>query len=628
MDNIISSAIKHTGLTPQKNQIYAAELMEQGKAIEMRTGEGKTLSALITILYWLSDHKTVTYVTANEYLAKRDYDFMYSSITSLNKKPFLLDNANKIIDNADVIFTTIDTLSSYYLTCLIDIKEPYLTNNILIDEFDTVLIDKGSSAKVSKSLNYDPKIFKHVYAYVKEHDELLDMEYIDKALLELVFTKEDYYQNNFYIRDMILDCYKAKSYVKDIDYIVKDNDIRLLNSSNRTSNNVFSGFKQLYILKKENLPLNKILIDQLAISYEGLINKYRIKAGMSGTLLSETEFIKDHFGMDVVKVESEFKNRLKQYKDIIYRTDNELNQLLINFINNIKSNNPILLVCPSIDKSIEIYDLLKNKEIKRNIRLLNAKNSFEEAEIISKAGEESALTVTTPMAGRGTDIVIDEKYRDNGGLVIISLEHMNMKRLDDQLIGRAGRRGDEGTVIFFNKIEGEKQSSLLNKMESLINESNNNRFDKVLSNALLSKQSMLETDIKKSRDYISYFYQIIDAQIDCFRRLMEKLRGMSLDELKDLMSKDIYKNPLIFTMVEIDESFKDDLLEIIRDRMLGHYMILRRLMFDAGLIEFEKAESFISFQKLANEEYYQSMDKLKREFAKLLTKSDPAGKHK
>lgn len=524
--NIREAAFRTIGLKAYKVQLMGAIVLFNGDIAEMKTGEGKTLTSIFAIYLAVITGNSVHVVTTNEYLAKRDMElnskvFNFLNIsTAVNLKNLSIEFKKNAYQH-QVLYSTHSELGFDYLRdnlckysengLLQDNRVQSSHDFIIIDEADSILIDEAKTPLILSSLEdienkkYEkPNNF--VQTLIKNEDYEIDYTSFNIYLTEKGNYKAEKFFNisNLYlpqyspINHRILQALRANFLIKkDHDYIVEDNMIKLIDKSTGRIMNGKSYTNGLHqaIEIKEHLkvtPENQI---NATITYQNYFRLYKKIGGMTGTAKTEEEELKQVYNMSVRVIPTEKPCIREDDTDVIYKTIKMRNTALCNEII-MRHNNkqPILIGTLSIEDSEIISNLLNNLKIKHNV--LNAKNHQYEASIISEAGIAGNVTVATNMAGRGTDIKLDEEAKKAGGLAVLGLGRHESRRVDNQLRGRSGRQGYPGYTKFFLSLEDDLMIRFgLSKIKAM----NLNVFDetkpiksKILSKTIENAQKQIE----------------------------------------------------------------------------------------------------------------------------------------
>ena len=472
-------------------QLLGGIILHQGKISEMKTGEGKTLVSTLPAYLNSLEGKGVHIVTVNDYLAKRDSQWMGKVFDFLGLKTGcitndLSDEVRKKNYNFDITYATNNELGFDYLrdNMKYDFNEMVQRghNYCIVDEVDSILIDESRtpliiSGRVDDKSNlyllsneFIKKLQKQDFELdEKNKNAILTDVGIDK-IEKLSVQKGLLKNNNFYdpknldLVHHINQALKANFlFKKDTDYIVRDQKVQIIDefTGRVLGGRRFSDGLHQAIEAKENVDIQEENQTLASITYQNYFRLYRKLSGMTGTAITEAEEFFDIYNLNVVSIPTNREMIRKDFNDQIFRTEEEKHFAITNKILECqKKNQPVLVGTTSIEKSEKISQVLKDKKITHNV--LNAKHHEQEANIIAEAGRPGAVTIATNMAGRGTDIklggnvnVDKKKVKDLGGLFIIGTERHESRRIDNQLRGRSGRQGDPGSSIFFISLQDE-----------------------------------------------------------------------------------------------------------------------------------------------------------------------------
>lgn len=468
------------GLKPYFVQILGGIALFFGNVAEMKTGEGKTLTATMPLYLHGLQGKGNYLITANSYLAWRDAEdvgkvFQWMGLTLGIGVP--RDASEDVIDkeqvyNSDIIYTTHSALGFDYLftNLTTEMNEQYVDtfNFVLIDEIDAILLDMAQTPLiVSGAPKVQSNLFRNSDWFIKSINEQEDFQ-ISEDKKSVWFTQSGIEKaQNFFGVDAILsekweDLYRhlvialQANHIleKDRAYVVDKDEVFLLDEANGrklTGTKLQAGMHQA-IEAKEGVTITDETKSMGTITYQNLFKMFRVLSGMTGTAKTDAEEFITTYNVDVVVIPTNQPMIREDYLDEVY-VSNKAKTL--NSLRKVKealgSGRPILIETGSVTMS-NLYSmiLLKNK-IPHN--LLNATSVAKESWIVSEAGKKNAVTVATSMAGRGTDIKLDEDAKESGGLLVVGTERMTSKRIDNQLRGRSGRQGDPGESIFFVSME-------------------------------------------------------------------------------------------------------------------------------------------------------------------------------
>ena len=570
-------------------QIMSGIILHQGKISEQKTGEGKTLAATLPVYLNALLEKGVHVVTVNDFLAKRDsswmgkvYNFLGMSVGCITNE---MDDITRQKNYAcDVTYGTNNEFGFDYLrdNMKYDIKEMVQRDHFfcIVDEVDSILIDEartplvisGSTEDKSDQYyvcnNFIKELNKEDYELdEKNKNVMLSEKGIDK-IEKLSKTYGILKNNNFYdpkninLVHHINQALRANLlFFKDTDYIIRDNKVQLIDefTGRVLEGRRFSDGLHQALEAKENVQIQSENQTLASITYQNYFRLYEKLAGMTGTAATEAEEFFDIYKLPVVSVPTNQKMIRKDLNDQIFRTEKEKNNAIINKATEChKKGQPVLIGTTSISKS-EIYSkLLKNKGIKHSV--LNAKHHEKEADIIADAGKLNAITCSTNMAGRGTDIKLGgknlngkieeekNKVKELGGLFVIGTERHESRRIDNQLRGRSGRQGDEGNSIFYISLEDDLMrifgsdsiDSIMKKFGLKEGESIDHPW---INKALEKAQQRVEArnfDIRKT--LLKFDDVMNDQRKVIFEQRKEILKSNNITEIISSFLEDLTKN--------------------------------------------------------------------------------------
>ena len=470
-------------------QLIGGIVLHEGKIAEMKTGEGKTLAATLPVYLNVIAGKSVHIVTVNDYLAKRDaewmgkiYKFLNISVGCVNSQTNHEDRP-KEYEN-EVVYATNNEIGFDYLRD--NLKGDYESLCFkkdafaIVDEVDSILIDEARtplviSAESNASIELFPKINKIIKLFKESDYELNEegksilltndgMEFAEKLLLENNLIKEGTLQDldNMSLNHNIIQALRAhKLFIRDKDYIIKDNQIVIIDelSGRAMEGRRYGDGLHQALEAKEGLVIQKENQTIASVTYQNFFRSYSKLSGMTGTALTEANEFEGIYNLGVVSIPPNLKVNRNDQNDQIYMTKKEKYDAVINLVEERhEKKQPILIGTTSVENSELISKLLKQNNISHSI--LNAKQHDKEAEVIEKAGMPGNVTISTNMAGRGTDIKLGNDIEDlknqaieTGGLLIIGTERHESRRIDNQLRGRSGRQGDIGESVFFLSLE-------------------------------------------------------------------------------------------------------------------------------------------------------------------------------
>ena len=490
---IVREAAKRTlGQRHYDVQVLGGLVLNKGNIAEMKTGEGKTLVATLPVYLNALLGKGAHVITVNDYLAKRDAEWMGQIYNFLGMTVGIvtsdLDESNKRdAYQADITYGTNNEFGFDYLRDNMKYNIDQLSQRshsfAIIDEVDSILIDEARtpliiSGQVEDKTELYNKINKVIPKIENSHIEIDEKsknvtltdegnDFLDKVLPGLGLMKDNssvYDMENVNLIHHINQALKAhKIFNKDTDYLVKDNQVIIIDefTGRMMEGRRFSDGLHQALEAKERVSIQPENRTMASITFQNYFRMYEKLSGMTGTASTEAEEFMDIYNLDVISIPSNISVSRQDLDDEIYRTSSEKYEAILESI--LRSNQkgqPVLVGTTSIEKSEYLSKLLKNKKIKHNV--LNAKYHEKESEIIADAGKYGSVTIATNMAGRGTDIQLggsngneEEKNKSlmSGGLFVIGTERHESRRVDNQLRGRSGRQGDPGKSKFYLSLD-------------------------------------------------------------------------------------------------------------------------------------------------------------------------------
>ena len=494
---VVREASKRTiGLRHFRVQLIGGVILHQGRITEMRTGEGKTLVSTLPAYLNALEGKGVHIVTVNDYLAKRDAEWMGQIHEFLGLTVGVILNSmdndeRREAYNCDITYATNNELGFDYLRDnMVIYKEQLVQRDLhyaIVDEVDSVLIDEARTPLIiSGSSGKSTKIYEACDNLVRQlkkgtEKELSKMDIIMKEdnnetgdyvanekektvnLTEQGIKKVERFfhlenladPENLEIQHCVNLSLRAHALMHlDKDYVVKDDQVLIVDefTGRIMPGRRYSDGLHQAIEAKEHVKVKRESKTLATITFQNFFNKYDKKCGMTGTALTEEKEFREIYGMDVVEVPTNLPVKRIDHNDSVYKTKREkLNAIVEDIVASHEKGQPVLVGTITIDASEELSQLLKKRGIPHKV--LNAKFHELEAEIIADAGQIGAVTIATNMAGRGTDIKLGEGVTELGGLKIIGTERHESRRIDNQLRGRAGRQGDPGESKFYISLE-------------------------------------------------------------------------------------------------------------------------------------------------------------------------------
>ena len=609
-------------------QLMGGIILHQGKIAEMKTGEGKTLVATLSAFLNALSGKGVHIITVNDYLAKRDAEWMGKIYKFLGLTVGCLtsetpDDERKKIYESDIVYGTNNEFAFDYLRdnmklsleemvqrefkyCIVD-----EVDSILIDEARTPLIISGPVEESSTEYFLCNKIINELNDKLYKIDEkdrnvtLNDqgIDEVEKKLKEINLLKgENFYDpRNLSLVHHINQSLKANAlFQRDKDYIIKDNSIQIIDefTGRVLDGRRYSDGLHQAIEAKEGVPIQNENQTFASTTYQNYFRLYEKLSGMTGTAMTEASEFFDIYKLDVVDIPTNVNVEREDLNDQIYRTEKEK---ITAIIDNIKKSNqngqPILVGTTSIEKSEELSRRLKENHIAHNV--LNAKHHEQEASIIAQAGRLRSVTIATNMAGRGTDIQLGgnlelrktetkdlqaelglfekekKQVMDAGGLLVIGTERHESRRIDNQLRGRSGRQGDKGKTIFFLSLEddlmrifgSERIDTMLQKLGLKEGESIDHPW---INKALEKAQQKVEARNFEIRKSLLQFDDVMsDQRKVIYEQRLEILKTNNIYRTTDNFFEDVSNGIVAYTQLSI-ENLDKSILKSKIERILGN----------------------------------------------------------
>ena len=542
-------------------QLIGGVILHQGRITEMRTGEGKTLVCTLPAYLNALTEEGVLVVTVNDYLAKRDAEWMgqihqFLGLTVGIVLHDLKEEERKAAYACDITYVTNNELGFDYLRDNMAIyKEQLVLRNLkycIIDEVDSVLIDEartpliisGQSGKSTKLYELCDVLARQLQRgeykgemtkmqaimqeemeedgdfIVNEKDKVVNLTEQGVHKVEQFFHIDNYADpENLEIQHNVTLALRAHNLMfKDKDYVVKDDEVLIVDefTGRIMPGRRYSDGLHQAIEAKEHVKVKRESKTLATITFQNFFNKFEKKAGMTGTALTEEKEFREIYNMDVVEVPTNRPVARVDLEDAVYKTKKgKFNAVVESVIESHEKGQPVLVGTITIETSELLSEMLRKKGIQHNV--LNAKYHEKEAEIVSQAGKHGAVTIATNMAGRGTDIKLDEEARAAGGLKIIGTERHESRRIDNQLRGRAGRQGDPGESRFYISLEDDLmrlfgQERLMNVFNALGVDENERIEHKMLSSAIEKAQKKIETNNYGIRSHLLQYDQVMNEQ--------------------------------------------------------------------------------------------------------------------
>ena len=577
---VVREASKRTiGLRHFRVQLIGGVILHQGRITEMRTGEGKTLVSTLPAYLNALEGKGVHIVTVNDYLAKRDAEWMGQIHEFLGLTVGVILNSmdndeRREAYNCDITYATNNELGFDYLRDnMVIYKEQLVQRDLhyaIVDEVDSVLIDEARTPLIiSGSSGKSTKIYEACDNLVRQlkkgtEKELSKMDIIMKEdnnetgdyvanekektvnLTEQGIKKVERFfhlenladPENLEIQHCVNLSLRAHALMHlDKDYVVKDDQVLIVDefTGRIMPGRRYSDGLHQAIEAKEQVKVTRESKTLATITFQHVFNKYDKKCGMTGTALTEEKEFREIYGMDVVEVPTNLPVKRIDHNDSVYKTKREkLNAIVEDIVASHEKGQPVLVGTITIDASEELSQLLKKRGIPHKV--LNAKFHELEAEIIADAGQIGAVTIATNMAGRGTDIKLGEGVTELGGLKIIGTERHESRRIDNQLRGRAGRQGDPGESKFYISLEDDLMrlfgsQNLMQMFNSLGMPEGEQIQHKMLNKAIERAQKKIESNNYGIRKNLLEYDQINNEQREII--YAERRKVLDGDDMRD-----------------------------------------------------------------------------------------------
>lgn len=581
---VVREAAKRVlGMRHYRVQLLGGVVLHQGRITEMRTGEGKTLVSTLPAYLNALEEKGVHIVTVNDYLAKRDAEWMGQIHEFLGLSVGVILNG---VDNderrdaylCDITYATNNELGFDYLRDnMVIYKEQLVLRDLhyaIIDEVDSVLIDEartpliisgqsGKSTKLyeacdilarqlvrgeSKELTKMDALMKEEIEetgdfVVNEKDKNLNLTEEGVLKVERFFSIENLADpENLEIQHNIILALRAHNLMfRDQDYVVKDEQVLIVDefTGRIMPGRRYSDGLHQAIEAKEHVKVKRESKTLATITFQNFFNKYGKKSGMTGTALTEEKEFREIYGMDVIEIPTNLPVARDDLQDAVYKTKKEkLTAVVEDIIESYQVKQPVLVGTITIEASEELSEFLKKKGIPHKV--LNAKFHELEAEIIADAGQEGAITIATNMAGRGTDIKLGEGVKELGGLKIIGTERHESRRIDNQLRGRAGRQGDPGQSRFYISLEDDLMrlfgsERLMSIFNSLGMPDGEQIEHKMLSSAIEKAQKKIENNNYGIRKNLLEYDRVNNEQREII--YAERRRVLDGESMRDVIYK-------------------------------------------------------------------------------------------
>ena len=658
------------GMEHYRVQIIGGIILHQGRIAEMKTGEGKTLVSTLPAYLNALVGKGVCIVTVNDYLAKRDSEWMGQVHEFLGLKVGVVLNEmtndeRRDAYNCDITYVTNNELGFDYLRDnMVIYKEQLVQRGLhfaIIDEVDSVLIDEartpliisgqsGKSTRLYEACDIlacqmkrgeDMPEYSKMDAImgveqeetgdfiVNEKDKVVSLTQDGVKKVEQFFKIENLADpENLEIQHNIILALRAHNLMfRDQDYVVKDDQVMIVDefTGRIMPGRRYSDGLHQAIEAKEHVKVKRESKTLATITFQNFFNKFEKKAGMTGTALTEEKEFRDIYGMDVVEIPTNRPIARIDHHDVVYKTKNEKYKAVVEeVVKSHEKGQPVLVGTINIDTSELISGMLKREGIPHTV--LNAKFHEKEAEIVAGAGQHGAVTIATNMAGRGTDIKLDDESKAAGGLKIIGTERHESRRIDNQLRGRSGRQGDPGESQFFISLEDDLMrlfgsEKLMDIFNALGVPEGEQIQHKMLTSAIEKAQKKIEGNNFGIRKNLLEYDQVMNDQREIIykerRRVLdgENMRDAIFKMITDrvencvdtCISSDIPKeewdlnelNQLILSMIPMQAVTPEDVDSVKNNKELKHLLKERAVkLYEAKETEFPEPEQFRELERV------------------------------
>ena len=658
------------GMEHYRVQIIGGIILHQGRIAEMRTGEGKTLVSTLPAYLNALEGKGVHIVTVNDYLAKRDAEWMGKVHEFLGLKVGVVLNSmnndeRREAYNCDITYVTNNELGFDYLRDNMVIYKEQLVQRVLhyavIDEVDSVLIDEartpliisGQSGKSTKLYEACDILARQMQRgedlpeyskmdalmgieqeetgdfIVNEKDKVVNLTQQGVHKVEQFFKIENLADpENLEIQHNIILALRAHNLMfKDQDYVVKDDEILIVDefTGRIMPGRRYSDGLHQAIEAKEHVKVKRESKTLATITFQNFFNKFEKKAGMTGTALTEEKEFRDIYGMDVIEIPTNRPVARIDHHDAVYKTKKEKFRAVVQEVveSHVKGQ-PVLVGTITIETSELLSAMLKREGIQHTV--LNAKFHEQEAEIVALAGVHGAVTIATNMAGRGTDIKLDDESKAAGGLKIIGTERHESRRIDNQLRGRAGRQGDPGESKFYLSLEDDLlrlfgSDRMMAAFDAIGVPEGEELQHKLLSDAIEKAQQRIESNNFAIRKNLLEYDQVMNDQREII--YAERLKVLNGENMRDVIFKMITDrveacvdmcisgeidrsqwdlnelNELLLPVIPVEAVRKEDIESVKSNKELKQYLKEKAIaLYEAKETEFPEVEQFREIERV------------------------------
>ena len=664
------AALRVLGMEHYRVQIIGGIILHQGRIAEMRTGEGKTLVSTLPAYLNALEGKGVCVVTVNDYLAKRDAEWMGQVHEFLGLTVGVVLNSmdndeRRAAYNCDITYITNNEFGFDYLRDnMVIYKEQLVQRGLhyaIIDEVDSVLIDEartpliisGQSGKSTKLYEACDILAKQLQRgedipeyskmdaimgveqeesgdfIVNEKDKVVNLTQQGVHKVEQFFHIDNLADpENLEIQHNIILALRAHNLMfRDQDYVVKDDQVMIVDefTGRIMPGRRYSDGLHQAIEAKEHVKVKRESKTLATITFQNFFNKFDKKAGMTGTALTEEKEFRDIYGMDVIEIPTNRPVARIDHQDAVYKTKKEKFRAVVESVKEAHAKGqPVLVGTITIETSELLSGMLKREGIQHTV--LNAKFHEQEAEIVALAGQSGAVTIATNMAGRGTDIKLDDEAKEAGGLKIIGTERHESRRIDNQLRGRAGRQGDPGESQFFISLEDDLMrlfgsERLMDVFNALGVPENEQIQHKMLTSAIEKAQEKIESNNFGIRKNLLEYDQVNNDQREII--YAERRSVLDGDNMRDAIykmiqeqveaavdtciSSDIPKaewdlhelNELLLPIIPLEPVTQVSIDSIKSNKELKQYLKEKAvLLYEAKETEFPEVEQFREIERV------------------------------
>ncbi|WP_040210656.1 preprotein translocase subunit SecA [Clostridium polynesiense] len=581
------------GLKHYREQLIGGVVLHQGRIAEMKTGEGKTLVATLPAYLNALTGKGVHVVTVNDYLAKRDKEWMgqiyeFLGLTTGVILHDLNNDQRRESYAADITYGTNNEFGFDYLRDnMVIYKEEMVQRDLnfaIVDEVDSILIDEARTPLIisgagEKSTDFYKvadffvkRLFKDKHFTIDEKANAVMLTEEGMKEAETAFGIDNYADaDNMELQHYITQALKANySMKKDKDYMVKDGEVIIVDefTGRLMEGRRYSDGLHQAIEAKEGVKVERESKTLATITFQNYFRMYDKLSGMTGTAQTEETEFREIYGLDVVVIPTHEPVQRQDHPDVVYKTTKgKYNAIIEEIVETHKSGQPMLVGTTSIEKSELISSMLKRKGVPHQV--LNAKYHEKEAEIVSHAGEKGMVTIATNMAGRGTDIKLGEGVVEVGGLKIIGTERHESRRIDNQLRGRSGRQGDPGSSRFYISLEDDLMrifgsERLQGMIDKLGLEEDEAIESKMVSKAIENAQKKVEGNNFDIRKTLLGYDDVMNMQREIiYRQRAQVLNGENLKDQIQEMIQEVIHSAVDSHITGVEENFDEDLNHLI-----------------------------------------------------------------